>query len=354
MGINADATIPQDFTRLLETELEVGLASLEGNAPLMATMARYHLGWVDSAGTPTGEGERASVQGKRIRPQLAFQSCQAVGGDPVTAAPLAAAIEFLHNFTLIHDDIQDRSPNRRHRATVWRVWGDAQAINAGDALFATSQRTLIRTLEHQVDPVAVLRLLDEFNRATIEIVRGQVLDLEFERLDGVTPDAYLSMIGGKTAAIVRFAAWAGAMVGGASEEVATRFADIGEALGLGFQVQDDVLGIWGPLEATGKDPADDIRRKKKSLPILMLLDQATAGEREMLTELYQRETVDEAGVKDVLALLDRHGIRSRALDHVAMYHQRAAQALETALPGDGSEARTPLALLIRKLDARIA
>src|SRR5690606_20310284 len=123
---------------------------------------------------------RESVQGKRIRPLVAMLVAEAVGGRAEDAAPVAAAVELLHNFTLIHDDIQDRSPNRRHRPTVWRIWGNAQAINAGDALFAAAQLALTRTMESQADPAIVLQLLEAFNHTTIDIVRGQVLDLENE------------------------------------------------------------------------------------------------------------------------------------------------------------------------------
>src|ERR687889_270440 len=130
---------------LLESEIDIALVSLEGDAPLMRIMARYHLGLSTSSGEPTDPETRQTVQGKRIRPLIAMLAAEAVGGAARDAAPIAAAIELLHNFTLIHDDIQDRSPNRRHRPTVWRIWGDAQAINAGDALFAAAQLALLRT-----------------------------------------------------------------------------------------------------------------------------------------------------------------------------------------------------------------
>ena len=124
---------------LIDRELPPLLDELDGSAPLLRRMCAYHLGMVDADGTAMPPEGRGLVQGKRMRPQLALLCCAAAGGAMADAAPLAAAIELLHNFTLIHDDIQDRSPNRRHRPTVWRLWGDAQAINAGDALFATAR-----------------------------------------------------------------------------------------------------------------------------------------------------------------------------------------------------------------------
>lgn len=315
-------------------------------------MARFHLGWVEPNGTPTDPNVRQTVQGKRFRPQLAFLSCAAVGGSPELAAPLAAAIELLHNFTLIHDDIQDRSPNRRHRATVWRIWGDAQAINAGDALFALAQRTLLRIDPGQVPASTLIRLLDEFNRMTIEIVRGQVLDLEFEGSTTVSPDDYLRMIGGKTAAIVRYAAWAGALVGGAPEETADQFGEFGNALGLGFQLRDDVLGIWGSNDDTGKDQADDIRRRKKSLPILMLFDRLYGEEAEALRRRYTADMIDEQGVNAILGLLQAHGIQAAADQQIAHQHQIASATLERMLGHVQDGSAGPLGQLVARLDTR--
>ncbi len=315
-------------------------------------MARFHLGWVDPAGGETDDVTRLTVQGKRIRPQLASLFCTAVCGTPEAAAPLAAAIELLHNFTLVHDDIQDRSPNRRHRATVWRIWGDAQAINAGDALFAIAQRALLRTDPKFAAPVTVLNLLDEFNRVTIEIVQGQVLDLEFESNSGVTPADYLTMIGGKTAAILRFAAWAGATVGSGRDDIAALLGNAGEALGMGFQVRDDVLGIWGSEGQTGKDQGDDIRRRKKSLPILLLAERASEEEASRLAELYAADEIDPAGVAEVLGMLDRHDIERLSTAHVRHYHQQAVAALDDAGPALDPASLAALQNLVHRLDTR--
>ena len=224
---------------------------------------------------------RAVDRGKRMRPAVALLAAGAAGGDPRAAAPVAAAMELLHNFTLIHDDIQDESPTRRHRPTVWSLWGVGQAINAGDALFAAAHLPLYRLASSGVSARARRCVsLEAFDRMTIAIVEGQTLDLAFEARPDVSPGEYLEMIAGKTAAIVRFAAWAGALLGGADEAAASRWAEFGLALGLGFQVRDDLLGIWGAQEATGKAPADDVRRRKQSLPILILrerLDDDRAG-----------------------------------------------------------------------------
>ncbi|MBA2278494.1 MAG: polyprenyl synthetase family protein [Chloroflexia bacterium] len=340
--------------RLLDPELEAAVAALDGEAPLLVHMARYHLGWNDGSGDPSSAEERGMAQGKRLRPALAFRCCAAAGGEPEKAAPLAAAVELLHNFTLIHDDIQDRSPNRRHRATVWRVWGDAQAINAGDALFAAAHLALFRLARRSIPEATVLRLAAAFDRMTIEIVRGQVLDLNFEGRRDVAADQYLTMIRAKTAAIVRFAAWAGALVGGAEEAMAERLGEFGEALGVGFQIRDDMLGIWGARAATGKDAADDIRRRKQTLPILLLRQAVSAEEQAALDDIYTRDEIDESGVGAVLDLLARHGIERQVAGQVAAAHDRAADSLQTALAGrhNETEAAGGLRALVDQLSTR--
>lgn len=193
-----------EATDHIDRAIDTLLQELDVNADLLHRMAAYHFGKITPSGAPVDEDDQRRIQGKRMRPLIAVLSSVAAGGTPADAAPLAAAIELLHNFTLIHDDIQDRSPNRRHRSTVWRIWGDAQAINAGDALFAAAQIGVLDTPSPHITTDRLLEIARAFNRMTIDIVRGQVLDLEFEGRDDVSPDDYLDMIRGKTAAIVRF------------------------------------------------------------------------------------------------------------------------------------------------------
>ncbi len=334
----------------IDPEIERAVDALDGRAPLLARMARYHLGLVDADGNPTPSG--AVDRGKRIRPAVALLCCAAAGGDPAHAAPLGAALELLHNFTLIHDDVQDNSPTRRHRPTVWSLWGVGQAINAGDALFAASHLPLHRLADLGASPALVLRLADAFDRMTIAIVEGQVLDLGFEARADVTPDDYLRMIAGKTAAIVRYAAWAGALLGGTDEERAERFAAFGLALGLGFQIQDDALGIWGATAETGKAPADDIRRRKQSLPILLLRERLDDDERAELEAIYAAPEVDGPGVARVLALLARTGVRETIAERVAAEHDRARETLLAAADSGPNPARDRLLALVAQLAVR--
>lgn len=338
-----------ELDHLLDGAMTTALAALGGPAPLVDGMARYHLGQVD-AGFAPNPAERAA-QGKRMRPAIALLTCEAAGGTMETAAPLAAAVELLHNFTLVHDDIQDQSPTRRHRPTVWSIWGIAQAINAGDALFAAAHLALYQLRNNGTDDRLILTLSDAFERMTLAIVAGQALDLQFEERDDVSPDEYLTMIGGKTAAIVRYAAWGGALLAGADDERANGFAAFGEALGIGFQIRDDILGIWGSASATGK-AADDIRRRKQSLPILILRNLAASGDRAELQTLYRQPEIDDHGAARVRELLKNYGVREIVERQVAEYHDQARAALLAATAPKPTAAREKLLAMVDSLALR--
>lgn len=315
-----------------------------GALPLYQVIA-YHFGWVDETFRPTN-----AASGKRFRPLLCLRCCVAAGGDPAQAAWVAAAIELLHNFTLIHDDIQDRSETRRHRPTVWWLWGDAQAINAGDALFTLSQLAALEAAR-RLETDRGTELLRRFNDTTLRIVEGQVLDLSFESQEAVEADAYLTMIERKTAALVAFAAWAGATMAGASPEQAEGFHEFGRLLGLGFQLQDDYLGIWGDPALTGKPHGDDLRRRKKSLPIVNLLQRASPVDRRRVQELWAgRRDLPPEAVDEILALLDRYDVQASVRAEVRDYHEAASRLLEKLVP-DPVRAR-PLQELVERLVIR--
>lgn len=327
---------------VVDTAEAVGLGAVAGRDLPLYGVVRYHLGWAESDFQPA-----AFDPGKRIRPLICLLSCLAAGGDPVRAVPVAAAIELLHNFTLIHDDIQDRSETRRHRPTVWTLWGEGQAINAGDALFALSQIALLRSMDVQVPPEIVTRLAAEFNATTLRIAEGQVLDLGFEHRWDIGVDDYLRMIDGKTAAIVGFAGWAGALIAGGDAE---GFRNFGWILGLGFQVRDDLLGIWGFARLTGKPAADDIRRRKKSLPIIALASAISGAELLELEAIYEQNPVDEPSVTRVLELLEQYRIEEQIQAQVDQYHDEARAILECIAVA--SPARSMLESLLDRLAVR--
>ena len=229
------------------------------------SMLCYHMGW-------QGEGAGPEAQGKRIRPTITLLSAAAIGSDWHKALSAAAGVELLHNFSLIHDDIQDQSALRRGRPTVWNKWGIAQAINAGDALFTLAHLALLKISETAGAEIAVKasRIL---HSAAIDITNGQYLDLSFESKAEISLEAYWNMISGKTAALLGCSAEMGGLVVGSDTLQQAALKQMGISLGLAFQVQDDWLGIWGDSGTTGKSTESDIVSGKKSLPILYALSQ---------------------------------------------------------------------------------
>jgi len=288
--------------RALDDYVESLLA--DRHPPLLDRMIRYHLGWQDADGSP------ADHRGKALRPSLCLLACEAAGGDWQRAVPAAAAIELVHNFSLVHDDIQDRDEIRHHRPTVWSVWGEAQAINAGDALLALARLSILQSVQCDVAADTTLyaaRILDE---RTLEMVEGQVMDLEFEGVVEVDVPSYLRMVEKKTGALFDCAFGLGALLAGAQPNTVDRLSKCGRLLGLTFQIVDDVLGIWGSEDRTGKSVAADVRRRKKSLPIVYALAGGDAAVREAVEMVYRADTVTDEGVADVLAALDTAGARS--------------------------------------------
>ena len=293
-------------------------------------MLRYHLGWANANfDTVAADG------GKKLRPLLLVRCAEACGGRVEDAAPAAAAVELLHNFTLVHDDIQDESTYRRHRATIWHRWGAAPAINVGDALYALAHGALydLAAPPARLPAERVLAIARDFDETALRIVEGQHLDLAHEGRWGGGEARYLTMIGAKTAAIIDFAARAGATLAGAGAETAARFGSFGLALGLAFQIRDDILGIWGDSTTTGKPAADDIRRRKQSLPVVALDERADEATRSELRALYAAPPpLAEASVARILALLDDAGIERHCQRYVARYHDEARATLDELAP----------------------
>jgi geranylgeranyl diphosphate synthase type I len=309
----------------IEEALRELLAAPEPLTAPLYQMMEYHLGWLDAAFRPV-EADR----GKRLRPLLCLLACEAAGGDWRRAVPAAASLELIHNFSLLHDDIEDRSDMRRHRATVWRLWGLAQGINTGDAMWVLARQAVHRlsALGHPADIVLqVARLLEE---ACLELCTGQYLDLCFEEAPEVSLADYERMIAGKTAALLSASVEAGALLGGAPQSALDHWTRFGLELGLCFQVTDDVLGIWGDPRVTGKSAASDIFERKKTLPVLYAL----AWERERgcddLAHLYAQPELTEAHIPQVLALLERAGAGARTRAQAQAHQQRALEHLAVA------------------------
>ena len=314
------------YIQRVEAEMQALIAAPhQAVAPFYGMMA-YHLGWLDRGFQPAeGDG------GKRFRPVLCLLACQAQGGDWERTIPAAAAIELIHNFSLIHDDIQDGSPMRRHRDTVWHIWGVPQALNAGDGMHVVAHLAMQRLRQGGVPAEQVLEALRILDETSLTLCHGQYLDLAFEERTEISVDEYLYMIGAKSAALISASARIGALLGGAEPGAVEAYGRFGWEMGLAFQMVDDILGIWGDPQVTGKSAASDILSRKKTLPVLYALERGRgdgAGDGHLLTRLYEKATLEEADVAQVLALLDEAGARYYAQAQAQAHTDQALAALQ--------------------------
>ncbi len=296
---------------------------LAGSPVPIGTMLRYHMGW------ESAEGEAQEfAAGKRLRPALCLFTCEAVGGGIEDALPAAVALELIHNFSLIHDDIQDQDLERHGRGTVWTIWGKPSGVVAGNALRTVADATLYQLRGSGASTAAAIEVVQTLTTRCLELVEGQRMDLNFESRRDVGPDEYLDMVSRKTGALVEAAMHMGALLGSASPTQVARLATCGRLLGLTFQARDDVLGIWGDPVLLGKATGADIRRRKKSLPVVFGFSSATGAERERLDRLYDSdEEMDESAVADVMSILDRVGAESYAQ---SVAEEKGALAIDEA------------------------
>ncbi len=295
----------QTYLSAVEKELRHALAvPLDSLSPLYHIMA-YHLGWLDEYFHPI-----QGSTGKRIRPLLCLLACEAAGGDWHSALPAAAAVELVHNFSLIHDDIEDNSTTRRGRPTVWALWGLAQGINVGDAMFTLAHQALARLQDAGASPSLHLAAVDILNKACLELCHGQYLDLACEGNLEITEEDYLQMIGGKTAALLAASTQLGALLAEAGERV-EHYRLFGWYVGLAFQM------------------VDDIRNRKITLPILFALRSEVGTE---LAALYRQERLSDADIQHAVALLDHAGAREYVQERAGAYEAQALAALAAAEP----------------------
>ncbi len=314
----------------------VDTAGAEG----LRTMLKYHLGLADAQGRP----ERAPG-GKRIRPALVLLCATAAGNPGATesATPAAAAVELLHNFSLIHDDIEDGDTLRRGRPTLWKVWGIAQSINTGDAMFAMAHQALLQS----VAPAELrLRAMTVFEGMCVALTRGQHLDISFEQRSDVTTAEYLEMIAGKTAALTEACCEIGAILGGSDDAQIAALARFGRALGIAFQIQDDALGIWGDPARTGKADSD-LAHRKKTYPTLVAAERDPA--------FRARYFSDREANRDLAALrrmIDATGAREATEAAAASTYDGGLAAL--AASGGAPETVGMLGALAHSLFARAA
>lgn len=298
----------EQFEGYLESVLG-GAAANNANWPLI----REHFGLDDPA----------AKRGKRLRPQILLTVAECEGGDGTIALGAAAALELLHNFSLIHDDIEDGDEMRHGRPTLWARHGVRAALVAGDAMSALAYLTLVDG-SRDLPPPTVAAMMRCLQEAHFRMCEGQAFDIGFETATFVTFDEYVRMIEGKTAALLAVACELGAWAAGASEERAAAFSSVGRAYGLAFQVRDDVLGTWGRTEETGKPSGADIRRRKWSFPVAWALAQPASADRSIVADAYATiGTLHEDQATRVIAALERLGARDAADDACLAYINEA-------------------------------
>lgn len=318
------SSAPEALTRHRDA-LEDALRAAIGDSPdPLVASARYVMGWEAADGSPANNG------GKRIRPALCLLAAELCGGTVERAMPGAVAVELVHNFSLVHDEVQDHDAERHHRPTLWALLGTAQAINSGNFLANRATQAL---LEGEGDPQRRSRALHVLTVAVHRMITGQWSDLAFEDREDVTVEAYLDMVAGKTGALLGAPFEMGALLAGATPETAAAFGRWGEQVGLAFQAQDDYLGVWGDPAQTGKSNTNDIARRKKSLPIIHGFTHPASRE-QVRTAYAGTGELDSAAITQVTAALDAAGAAEATKAQAQQYAARAEKILESLPLGE--------------------
>ncbi len=324
MTVTTDPLAVLDRTRQLTVPaLHTAVQRLE---PQIARVASYHLGWCDESGSPVeGHG------GKALRPALALLSAEAVQAPPRVALPGAVAVELVHSFSLVHDDLMDGDEERRHRPTAWKVFGPSMAVLAGDALLTAAVQTL-----HDVPGEAGRQAAQQLADATRQLIEGQSQDLAFERRVDVSAQECLQMAGGKTGALLACAASIGSVLAAAPESTQQALSGFGYHLGLAFQAVDDVLGIWGDPARTGKPAWSDLRQRKKTVPVTVALSDAGAAGAHLRQLLSGGALRDEGELALAAHLVEEAGGHAWTIAEAERHQTRALDFLNRVSLAEGA------------------
>ena len=318
----------------IDEEIKAVLAQAEPSLQPFYGMMLYHLG-LDS--TVPGRG-------KRLRPLLCALVFEALAGDARRVLPAAAALELLHNFTLIHDDIEDQDPTRHHRPTVWSVWGVPQAINTGDGMYAASRLAVQRLRGAGFPAERILDFACLLDEACVKVCEGQFLDISFETRTDITAERYRAMVAKKTGALISACAEGAAVLATDDPAVREALARFGDDYGQAFQAHDDLLGIWGTSDRTGKLELNDLTKRKKTLPVVLAFERASPRVREELAALYEPAApLPAENVERIREILDDLGVRGLIEREIASHRSRALHVLRGI--GEVAQAREALGLL---------
>ncbi len=319
---NTLPAVEHELQHVISQTRETGLEELHA-------MMAYHMGW---------EGEHLEARGKRVRPLLVLLTAAAADGEWEKALPAAAAVELVHNFSLLHDDVEDNSQLRRGRTTVWVKWGIPHAINTGDAMFTLAFQAALR-LQETSPPSVVVQAIQILQQTCLHLTQGQFLDISYQDRDDLTLADYWPMVTGKTAALLGACTEMGALIAQAGEGARSAYREFGLELGLAFQALDDYLGIWGDTAKIGKSNLSDLLERKKTLPVLYGLEQQGEFAKRWATESINME---EASL--LAEILAQEGARDFTLQKADELTRQALATLKRAQPrGEAGEALFELA-----------
>ncbi len=314
--------ILDQYREIIEVKLRQNIPQ---NDSEVYNMLRYCMGWSDKYGNSTD-----IAVGKLLRPSLCLFACESLGTSAEKALPAAATLELIHNFSLIHDEIQDFDENRHHRPTLWTLWGVPRALVAGDVLKIVADSGLAKmpSPESVDNSIKHMSLVTE---ACLEMIEGQYLDINFEGRIDIGLDHYMKMISLKTGALIRCSVEVGANVASPGNfEITNKFRRSGIYLGYLFQITDDILGVWGLEEETGKSTGSDLKRKKNSLPIVHAMSASSKSYQSAIQSLYRKEELSDCDVLEILDILDRTDSRSYCQDLAKIYAGKAIDVIDDA------------------------
>tara|TARA_Y100000588_G_scaffold146175_1_gene159969 strand:- start:131 stop:1171 length:1041 start_codon:yes stop_codon:yes gene_type:complete len=310
------------YRSLIDKALRTELSENSNPAPNVYQMLRYNMGWVDPSGIASDGKE-----GKALRPTLCLFACEAVGGISRQAIPTAVALELIHCFSLIHDDIQDKDEFRHHRPTLWTVWGVPKALTAGNILRIVADMALEKLHREGVASEISLQGVQMLTDAYLSMIEGQYLDLFYEGKNDISISQYLDMISRKTGALIRCSTTIGAFIGNQDEQAVASMAKFGMSLGYIFQIRDDILGVWGDEKNTGKPVGADIKRKKNSLPIVYAMSTTQGVDRQTLHDIYGGDDLSNDQVSIVLEIMARSKVLEYAKSLADLHAQEALNEL---------------------------
>ncbi len=338
---NGEAVLSEHLN-MIDSEIKKNFKSRISPRPLY-DMMKYHLGWLDE-----NLKEAQQYRGKRFRPTLCLLTYNALSGVYDKVLPAAAAVELIHNFSLIHDDIEDMDEERRHKPTVWKLWGIAQAINVGDGMHVLANLAALRLKELNVTSSKIVEVLEILNRTIIDLCEGQYLDMSYEDKLDITTKMYLEMISRKTASLVEASTLIGATLATEDEKIVEHFRKFGRNIGIAFQIVDDIIGIWE--KKTGKPKASDIRNKKKTLPMLYAFEKASNKEKRLLVQTFKKEKLCEEDISDVLEILENVSAHEYSKNIAESYETKGLKELSST--GIENEAMEKLKMLAEFLVKR--